>query len=152
MTQYRLTLSSQQVAVVRDALELYARLRMGQLDEARHHVPATTGVKYDLKASHILRDRLLELVPIATGLGPNQYHSLKSGEVSPAARIAWDIQQVLRYAMWLARPEAERQKYPPWWVFARPPDRTSELCCLPDLEVTSEPAARKEAIARRQDR
>jgi len=82
MTKYTLKLSESQIATVKSAMELYARLGMGQYSELMHICP-------DWKDER-MREAVLMLEKI-----PNR--SLHT--IDEKFRQAWDIYRVVRYRL-----------------------------------------------------
>lgn len=129
--KYRVTLTDAQVAVASAALELYCRLLIGQPE---HVLLDQFIVKMPLANVEAARNLIGDLkAQVFPGMGPNTSHGIHSSEVSDDARVAFDIQQVLRHGRWLTR------KLPPDWTSdAMAPTRTSTGQALPTIELLFE--------------
>lgn len=95
--RYALTITEEQANTLINALDLYQRIGMGQLDEIiRVAVPAP-GHKYNWvevdKTMNILKLQLLGWPHIGTA------HSIRSRQLPDEFRVAWDIQQVVRHRL-----------------------------------------------------
>lgn len=94
--QYTVTLSERQVRVIKDALDLYSRIGMGQLKEVVNILCLN---KDDRENRHdiisIIRNSLESLSNL--WIGGSGYHGITSRKISNSFRVAWDIQQVLRH-------------------------------------------------------
>lgn len=105
--KYVVELSPEQVAVLRRACEILARLHMSQFDmvfdEAMLREPAYSRNKehYGSEVYNMwneVRDRLDEIKVLLTPDIPRgAYYGIHSSEISDVARVAYDIQQVLRH-------------------------------------------------------
>ena len=102
--KYVLRLNSDQAHVLSRACEFYARMHIGQLNEIRWDLSISRGncnIDYDLVdyAINILRHQLF----------PDLVHpgaSLSIWDNNPTAEHAWNIYQVIRYALaWQEHPE-----------------------------------------------
>ena len=88
--QYTLTLSAQQAAVLQEALEVYARLGMGQVDDALRCLPAPATVDICERAE-VIREVERQLAPVMRG---------PDGRLPPTSqpsKSAWDLFQVVRH-------------------------------------------------------
>jgi hypothetical protein len=97
MRRYNLTLTENQCRVLIDAMDLYQRIGMGQLDEIRRVAVSAPGHVEDMKAVDatmaILKFQLLGWPHIGTS------HSILSKALPDAFRVAWDIHQVIRHRL-----------------------------------------------------
>ncbi len=100
MKKYALELSEKQCAVLINALDLYQRIGMGQIDEIRRvAVPApgygTYGMDHNVVDTliNLLKQELLGWEHIGTS------HSILSNDIPDDFRVAWDIQQVVRHRL-----------------------------------------------------
>lgn len=99
--QVHLTLSERQAAVVQAALDLYARVHMGQFDAVLSPFRGVDGVKYQEARSALAAARQ----QVYPGLAAGSYYSIRDGRIAESARVAWDVQQVLRHAVaWAKQP------------------------------------------------
>ena len=103
---YQLKVSEEQAQVITDALELYARVGMGQLDHIGEHPDLQMRI---LKREEISFDTIrsiLEMVKQTVfDLPPNVYHSLGCPEISDKNRVAYDLVQVIRHRLFWDRAE-----------------------------------------------
>lgn len=101
MTSVHLTLTEEQAYTLRDALETYNRLLMGQFNAVTDLFLARD---FDRKAAAAA---LLEArQTVMPELDPGGYHGIESREIPDRARIAFDVEQVLRHALsWHRHPE-----------------------------------------------
>lgn len=134
---YNLTISETQAHTICAACELLSRIHMGQLD----HI---TNILVHLEMDRFceLRDELRRLEPLATGLPPNSYHGIHSQETPEEARIAWDINQVLRHRV--SHDRADREGVPSTFTHRMTvnydtPLRSSEECQLAKINQTTKP-------------
>lgn len=94
---YTLTISENQVRVLIAACDLLSRVGMGQIEEMAQFTPAVS-------AQPMLKDLLINLIPLATGLEHGAYHSI--GAAGPDARCAYDCLQVMRHRLaWDREPD-----------------------------------------------
>lgn len=95
-------LSETQADVVRVALESYSRMLIGQLDYALEPIRWKTKSDWYQDVMPVL-DEVKHLI---FELAPNASYGIYSTEVSDNARVAWDIQQVIRNKMsWHSNPK-----------------------------------------------
>lgn len=94
--RYEVQITERQAKILRDALEIYSRLKAGQIDTAildafrdRFHNGEWTREKHDELCSELKR-------VIFPELSSGQFYSVGS-KVYPAGTIAWDMMQVLRH-------------------------------------------------------
>lgn len=101
MTSVHLTLTEEQAYTLWEALETYNRLMMGQFNAVTDLFPARD---FDRgKAAAALLEARQTVMP---ELDPRGYHGIESREVRDRARIAFDVEQVLRHALsWHQHPE-----------------------------------------------
>jgi len=113
--KYVLELSPEQVAVLSRACEILARLHMSQFDmvfdEVLMREPAYSRNRehYGSEVYNMwneVRDRMDEVKALLTPDIPRgAYYGIHSPEISDVARVAYDLQQVLRYCQsWEERP------------------------------------------------
>jgi len=92
---YRLTIDEKQADALIAALDLYSRLHSGQYEELRQIPPVKAGT--DWTHWHAENDRLIAgLKALHFGLPLNASHSICSEQVPVLARLAYDVQQVIR--------------------------------------------------------
>ncbi|MDD3070866.1 MAG: hypothetical protein PHX88_06690 [Methanoculleus horonobensis] len=101
MTTVTLTLTEEQAYTLWEALETYNSLMIGRFSAvtdlflARHFDRAA--------AAAVLQEARQTVMP---ELDPRGYHGIESKEVREQARVAFDVEQVLRHALaWHRHPE-----------------------------------------------
>ena len=101
MTSVTLTLTEEQADILLMALDTYSRLKMGQFNAVSDLFPARD---FDRgKAAAALQAARQAVMP---ELDPRGYHGIESREIPDRARIAFDVEQVLRHALsWHRHPE-----------------------------------------------
>lgn len=132
--RYRIEVTETQARYLRDACELLARVRMGDLVDACQEVLDADGrasVPYDAAC------RAEGLIKAAVGLAPNQSWGIAKHE---AADIPWELYQAIRYRLaWdyaldtgLTTSEAERD-----WVtmIGVHYDRPMKLTREPEMKI-----------------
>lgn len=116
MTQYTLTMNESQAEVVRDALEAYARLHMGQFDAVITNAFMRRYANPDYPDfSHETMDDIHRQLKrtIFPELNPNAYYGVGAKEF-PEMTTAWDLMQVVRHRLsWnrLAREGKEKPDF-----------------------------------------
>ena len=96
MYKYRLTMTEGQAQVLQKALEIYSRLFIGQIKAAVEQIHFNNNREIDYQRVRKLSDQLkFEL----TGMQSNASYGIYCNEVDDSARVAWDLQQLLRYQM-----------------------------------------------------
>lgn len=101
MSTVILTLTEEQAYTLWDALETYNRLLMGQFTAVTDLFPARD---FDRKAAETALKEARQIV--MPDLDPRGYYGIKSREIPDGARRAFDVEQVLRYALsWHRYPE-----------------------------------------------
>ncbi len=106
---YTLTLNERQAEVVAAALDLYARIGIGQFEEivsiyegAQMGLGKTTDAGKLHAAKRFVEDAKHEL----TGFPANASHGIMSDKVNDTFRVAYDIGKVLRHRLaWDRSPE-----------------------------------------------
>lgn len=94
MTSVTLTLTEEQADTLLMALDTYSRLKMGQFNAVTDLFPARD---FDRgKAAEALRVARQAVMP---ELDPRGYYGIRNLEAGEQARVAFDIQQVLRHAL-----------------------------------------------------
>ena len=94
--KYTLTITTEQGYVIREALEIFSRLKHGQIDELRNLFSdrwCAPNSPFNWSTEPLL-DVLKAL--IFPELEKNSYHGVGS-KVYPDATIAWDLMQVIRH-------------------------------------------------------
>lgn len=99
---YVLKLNSEHAEVLQNALELWSRIHMGQIEEVAWPLQDMVHTV----AYHELKDKLKECCPLVTGLPPNAYFSLTSEKVPETAKMAWEMYAEIRHrTSWDRMPE-----------------------------------------------
>lgn len=132
--RYRIEVSETQARHLRDACELMARVRMGQVADACREVLDADG-KY--KVPYEIARQAECLIKAAVGLAPNQSWGVAKHE---AADIPWEMYQSIRYRLaWdyalddgLANSESERD-----WarMMSVDYDRPMKLTREPEMKI-----------------
>lgn len=100
--RYQVELSEEQVELISKACEMVARIHMGQLDMVADVVTARTPTERFIE----LKDRLLEIEPLITGMHKHAYYGIRSDQIEDKARQAFDLYQTFRHRMaWDRTPE-----------------------------------------------
>jgi len=104
MSQYRLTFNEEQARLIVQAMDAYSRLSIGQFDAAIGSTWMHKILEVDRKE---VEYHCNQLKKIFTGMDhPGASYGIYSKEILDRARIAWDIQQVVRNRLaWDKNPE-----------------------------------------------
>lgn len=105
MAKYQLTLTEQQASIIRDALEIYSRIGMGQIGtgvtshpDIEKRIWETSGVcSFDL--SNVIDTTVKSYIYPEFRSSINSYYGIFSEAIGDSNRIAWDIQQVIRHRL-----------------------------------------------------
>lgn len=94
---YKLEISEKQASIIQRALELFSRVHIGQLqyvlEQFRQH-----WIKPKKDCDFEECEKLMSLLKMhLTGFKMNESYGIHSLEVDDDARIAWDLQQVIRH-------------------------------------------------------
>ncbi len=92
--QYVLTLTETQAEVMNQALEVLARLGIGQFRDALYLMPLRPTADYSLMGSMVEIEKILRRHMNDNGLGP----SMRAAE-SEHTQVAWDMYQVIRHRL-----------------------------------------------------
>lgn len=95
MKTYQLTLNEEQARVLTQALDLYARIGCGQLEEILQHHQ----FRVDYAQSELARERIQQAKLILTSLPETAYFSIHSPDICSAYRVAFDLKQVIRHRL-----------------------------------------------------
>ena len=111
---YTLTINEEQARVIREALEVYSRLKHGQIDELRNLFrDRWCNPKGSFNwSSEYLFDTLKSV--IFPELEKNAYHGVGS-QVYPDSTVAWDLMQVIRHRLAWDRLEDENKDKSRHW-------------------------------------
>ena len=103
---YQLTVTAEQAATLRDACELLARCRLGQIADACQEVLDAQG---QATVPHEIAQRCENLCKAAVGLAPNASWGVGT---HPAADLPFDLFQVIRHRLAWDRALAEGRVRP----------------------------------------
>lgn len=107
MKKYSLTVNENQIKILSNALDFYARIGIGQYEEIAdfsfdrlNHDGKShwDNLKYMLRES--MRHMLNALKKLRHGLEPNQSFGISSNEVQPHFKVAYDLVQVIKNKLW----------------------------------------------------
>lgn len=90
-------LNEKQANVIKDALEFYSRIQMGQFDEIDNLMSDTWKRRLSHEQAKYLESQLHHIY--FPELHPFSYYGIFSAELPEDAKISWDIFQVLRNKM-----------------------------------------------------
>jgi len=125
---YQLFLTEKQAQVLVSALDLYSRIGMGQLSEVayvlRMNALGNPNGQADVLAK--VEDLTREAASYWMG-GSGSYYGIFSEKINDSFRVAWDLQQVIRYRLaWDRNPEGGIQV-----IFDEPLKSSQEpLACI----------------------
>ena len=122
----KIELSDKQADVLVAALDLYSRIHLGQFEEvaniARMHDISKLDKDYD--AHNDFEDAIREAKTIL-GFDRNASYGIFNERVNDIARVAWDMQQVIRHHLaWKRNPEGG------FTVNFDTPHRSSKECII----------------------
>lgn len=123
--KYQLTLSEEHMQILWDALELYSRIHMGQWGECVTHSQVPVGLMHECQKEIEKIAEKFEATPY-----PGASYGVLSKELPIEARLAFDMQQVVRHHLsWDRHPVGGMGIHfdkPSHWVKDRP---------LPEVET-----------------
>lgn len=93
---YQIFLTEKQAQVLVDALDLYSRIGAGQLEEIAHILRINPGIQHDKVVA--VEDLAKEAADCWMGRAGGHY-GIFSEKIHDVFRIAWDLQQVIRYRL-----------------------------------------------------
>ena len=96
---YRLTISRHQAHVINSALDLYARLHMGQVDELAYLYRALANKRGLSAEATDAIDVHCTILSRLVGPASGGYYGIAHQLVSDTARVATDIKQVVRHRL-----------------------------------------------------
>jgi hypothetical protein len=105
--EYTLKINDQHRGVIQEALDMYARVLMGQWGIVSEKL------MFQLEADqcHRLKDHLDAAKLEILGFQGGASHGIHSREIRDDARVAFDLHQVLRHAAYKRRPEEKQKGY-----------------------------------------
>jgi len=121
--RYTLTINKEQACVIREALEIYSRLKHGQIHELRELFRdrwCAPDSPFNWSTEPLLDSLKAIIFP---DLEKNASYGV-GNKVYPESTVAWDIMQVLRHRLAWDRLKAEGRDKPEYWgVQYNPPMR-----------------------------
>ena len=103
---YNLQISEEQAQVISRCTEFFARVQMGQLEDVFYQLmdsPKFLGLSVDERQA--LRSLLAEAGQAFTKLGTGASFGIRNEGIPEAARVAWDLYQVIRQVLaWKRQP------------------------------------------------
>jgi len=130
MPTVTLTLTEEQADTLLAALDIYSRLKMGQFSAVTDLFPAR---HFDrTAAAAALKEARQAVMP---ELDPRGYYGIRNLEAGEQARVAFDVQQVLRHAL----------------AWHRYPEGGIGVCFNAPYRVSREPLIRVEILADPED-
>lgn len=112
--EYILTINKEQAYVIREALEIYSRLKHGQIHELRNLFGdrwCAPDSPFNWSTEPLLDSLKAVIFP---ELPNTAYHGVGS-KIYPDSTIAWDIMQVIRHKLAWDRLKAEGRDQPEYW-------------------------------------
>lgn len=97
--KYTLEISENQARVIRDALEAFARVHLGQFGMAIEFILLLSPTSDKTESRDQIRILLDKASSIYTGMSSSASFGIYSDEISKDARTAWDIYQVIRHRL-----------------------------------------------------
>jgi hypothetical protein len=115
---YQLWLTEKQAQVLVNALDLYSRIGMGQFSEIAHvlRMNVLGNPSWQVDALAKVEEITREASSYWMG-GSGDYYGITSEKINDIFRVAWDLQQVIRYRLaWDRKPEGGIQVHfdEPW--------------------------------------
>ena len=121
--RYTLTINKEQACVIREALEIYSRLKHGQISELRNLFMdrwCAPDSPFNWSTEPLLDSLKAVIFP---DLEKNAYYGV-GNKIYPESSVAWDIMQVLRHRLAWDRLKAEGRDQPEYYgVQYNPPMR-----------------------------
>jgi hypothetical protein len=118
-----LTINKEQARIMCEALEIYSRLKHGQISELRELFRdrwCAPDSPFNWSTEPLLDSLKAVIFP---ELPKNAYHGVGS-KIYPESSVAWDIMQVIRHRLAWDRLKAEGRDQPEYWgVQYNPPMR-----------------------------
>jgi hypothetical protein len=112
---YTLVMTEKQANIIKDALDVFSRLQMGQgwvIDDIFHQ-----GYEKSRMIDHMFKSVYFP------SLEENAYHGIHSKEISNDARVAYDMIQVIRHRIfWDNHPDEDKHS---WCVSSHKPMKSS---------------------------
>ncbi len=121
---YQLWITEKQAQVLVNALDLYSRIGMGQFSEITHVLRMNALGNPSGQADALAKvDELTRKASSYWMGGSGDYYGIASEKINDIFRVAWDLQQVIRYRLaWDRKPEGGIQVHfdEPWKSSAEP--------------------------------
>jgi hypothetical protein len=105
---YQLSLTEKQAQVIIDALDLYSRVGMGQLEDVAHvlRLYSKPSEKYAEWNRIDMVQNLMREAAVAWVGNAGSYYGITNQKISDVFRVAFDLQQVIRHRLaWDKNPE-----------------------------------------------
>lgn len=110
-TKYTIEVNEEQARTINKALDLYSRILMFQIEEIVNvllfskpdKLQTWNGEEIDFQDVHAIRDKIGEIKEQLLQTPSNASHGIHSPYIANSARVAYDIQQVLRHELYLQR-------------------------------------------------
>lgn len=132
--KWSLEINHEQALVLKNALDFYSRIQMGQLEEV-YHVAVMALNKYKSVSREDMDRAVRQLKKVLfPELMENSSHGIHSEKINDLARVAWDLQQVIRnrLAFDLHPPENDQL---PWNVDYDTPQQSSSKVRLAKMKT-----------------
>jgi len=111
---YLLEIDERQARILNDALDLYSRIGIGQLEEIANNFRWFNDprLKDNWDKLDIARSLLDSIKMLLFKQPPNGSYGIYHPDVPDCYRVAWDIQKVIRHHLWLERQaQGEGQRF-----------------------------------------
>lgn len=124
--KWSLEINEEQARVIQNALDLYSRIQMGQLEDIYYTaIMALNKYKTISRDNATMAIRQLKSI-LFPELLENSSYGIHSDKINDLARVAWDLQQVIRNRLAHdLRPP--KQDHLPWQVDYDTPSRSSNV-------------------------
>jgi hypothetical protein len=103
MSTFQVELTTEQLNIIENSLELYSRVLAGQFEEVGNVIKWETSKIYDINGDEVAWEKLHEFIDVIRnakpilGMPPNANHGIHSNNINDKARKAYDICKVLAY-------------------------------------------------------
>lgn len=135
--KWQLTINHNQALTLIQALDLYSRIFMGQIEEITRYGKALLPAVPSGELAEWFNNIKAKMFPeLPSG---HAYHGIHSPEIDDVARVAWDLQQVIRHRVsWDTENTNDNDQYRFRGVNFDPPLRSSEKVGLAEISEVSE--------------
>ena len=130
--KWQITVDHSQALALIQALDLYSRIFMGQIEEITRYGSAMIPAVPSGELAEWFNNIKLRMFPeLPSG---HAYHGIHSPKIDDTARVAWDLQQVIRYRVsWDTENTNDNDQYRFRGVNFDPPLRSSEKVGLAEI-------------------